>query len=60
MNATRSLALAATLAASLKPGIAREIFGARSLLAWGPASPHGKAVADPVAGMTTRPASPRG
>ncbi len=40
--------ICSTLAASLKTAIAREIFGARSLLAWGPASPHGKAVADPA------------
>src|SRR5262245_15900518 len=33
--------ICSTLSASLKPEVAREIFGAQSLLSWGPMSPKG-------------------
>jgi indole-3-acetate monooxygenase len=38
-------AICSTLAASLKPEIARKVFAKHSLLAWGPFSPKAKAVA---------------
>lgn len=38
-------AICSTLAASLKPEVARKVFAGRSLLAWGPFSPKAKAVA---------------
>jgi alkylation response protein AidB-like acyl-CoA dehydrogenase len=38
-------AICSTLAASLRPDVARKVFAERSLLAWGPFSPRAKAVA---------------
>ena len=40
--------ICSTLAASLRPEIAREIFGGQAILSWGPFSPKGRAVADPA------------
>jgi alkylation response protein AidB-like acyl-CoA dehydrogenase len=37
--------ICSTLAASLKPDVARKVFAGRSLLAWGPFSPKAKAIA---------------
>jgi alkylation response protein AidB-like acyl-CoA dehydrogenase len=40
--------ICSTLAASLQPKVAREIFGKQEVLSWGPFSPKGRAVADPA------------
>ena len=39
--------ICSTLAASLKPEVARKVFAERSIIAWGPFSPKAKAVACP-------------
>ena len=40
--------ICSTLSASLRPEVAREIFGCHTVLSWGPFSPKGRAVADPA------------
>ncbi len=40
--------ICSTLAASLRPDVARSMFGKAEVLSWGPFSPKGRAVADPA------------